>query len=70
MRATAAGWQIVYTPYARLLHFESATRGAKNAAIGHSYMLERWRRELARDPYYNPNLSLDSEDYSISVEGD
>ncbi|MNY81833.1 hypothetical protein D3C86_2236100 [compost metagenome] len=29
-------------------------------------MRERWSRELANDPYYNPNLTLDRDDFSLA----
>lgn len=32
-----------------------------------SAMNNRWRAILLSDPYYNPNLSLDSEDFKIKI---
>ncbi len=70
LRARAAGHQIVYTPEAKLLHFESATRGGSDASVGYLYVRRRWREALARDPYYNPNLTLAGEDFGLDLEGD
>lgn len=73
MRIRKAGYLIVFTPYAELYHYESLSRGAEdtpekverfNGEI--CRFKERWGKELDEgDPYYNPNLSLDYEDFRI-----
>ena len=30
------------------------------------YMISKWGHVLLRDPYYNPNLTLSSEDFALS----
>lgn len=64
----------VFTPFAELYHFESASRGidiedpAKAARYEKEAELfrEKWKAELeAGDPYFNPNFSLDRSDYSL-----
>lgn len=73
MRIRKAGYLIVFTPYAELYHYESLSRGAEDTPEkverfnGEIYRFkERWEKELAEgDPYYNPNLSLDYEDFRI-----
>jgi len=54
------GWNIVYTPYARLYHMESYTRGndtgTKRFIDAVSYMHEKWNLNSFVDPYYNLNL--------------
>ncbi|MGO0122933.1 rhamnosyltransferase WsaF family glycosyltransferase [Desulfothermobacter acidiphilus] len=58
LRIWKKGYRVVYTPYARLLHHESATRGEKIPRS--DYMLSYLSYlPLIRDgdPYYNPNLS-------------
>jgi GT2 family glycosyltransferase len=74
LRLREAGYSNVYTPYAELLHLESATRGgdhiADNIARFRSeiaFMEDRWARELARDPFYNENLTKDAEDFSLAL---
>lgn len=64
----------VVVPQAQLYHFESQSRGQ-----GHtgeelerlqrevSLMRERWGEMLTNDPFYNPNLSLEREDFSVAV---
>jgi GT2 family glycosyltransferase len=73
LRLGEAGWSIVWTPYAELLHHESISRGPDTGpraeAFGRevAYMETRWGFDhLRKDPYYNPNLSLDAEDFSLA----
>lgn len=73
MRIRKAGYLIVWTPYAELYHYESKSRGLedtpekKKRFEGEVKLFqERWKAELAAgDPYYNPNLSLEREDFSL-----
>jgi GT2 family glycosyltransferase/2-polyprenyl-3-methyl-5-hydroxy-6-metoxy-1,4-benzoquinol methylase len=66
LRVREAGWRVVWSPYAELIHHESATRGedtgprAEGFARECAYMKERWGRTLRCDPAYNPNLTLQS----------
>lgn len=64
--------KIIYTPYARLLHYESLSRGLDNykdkefhTAV--DYMQKKWNCKDYNDPYYNPNLSLEREDFSYRI---
>jgi len=74
LRLREAGWEIVWTPYAELYHHESTSRGLdtigpRAAAFARevAYMETRWGfRGLRSDPYYNPNLSLDAENYTLA----
>jgi glycosyltransferase involved in cell wall biosynthesis len=74
LRVREAGWEIVWTPYAELLHHESISRGpdsegprADAFAEEVRYMETRWGFDSLRsDRYYNPNLSLNAEDYSLA----
>ena len=65
LKLRARGYKIAWTPYAKLYHHESASRGLdtepekrERFAGEVNTMLERWGGLLRRDPYYNPNLSL------------
>lgn len=60
-----AGYLIVYTPFAKLYHHESATRRRSVEALETDVMRERWPDFLERDPFYNPNLSRDRADFSL-----
>ncbi len=73
LRVRNSGYRIVYTPYAELYHYESKSRGqdtkgaAKERFDGERRrMKERYGESLICDPYYNPNLTLDREDFSES----
>ncbi len=64
LRLRERGWQIIWTPYADLIHHESASRGhnsgpAERAQWPHeaAYMQKKWDEQLQSDPFYNPNLS-------------
>jgi GT2 family glycosyltransferase len=72
-----AGYRIVYTPYARLYHYESASRGsdttlenAERFRTETAYMVAKWGPLLWHDPYYNPNLTLCREDFSLKTPAD
>lgn len=67
LKLRAAGYLIVYTPYAKLYHHESATRRPSVEARETDVMRERWSELIARDPYYNPNLSREAADFSLGV---
>ena len=69
LKLVEKGYRIVYTPYARLLHYESATKSSIAEGYEIEYMHKRWSRLIADDPYYNPNLSRRREDYSLNFEG-
>lgn len=66
LRAAARGFRTVWTPYARLVHHESASRGAHLSAdkrarfeAERSAFVARWRDIVDRDPYYNVNLAIE-----------
>ncbi len=65
LKMRRAGYLIVYTPFARLYHHESATRRRSVEALETEVMRERWPEYLERDPYYNPNLSRERADFSL-----
>jgi GT2 family glycosyltransferase len=56
LRLRKAGYRIVCTPLAQLYHHESASRTISDEQRFVRIMHERWGDELARDPYWNPNL--------------
>lgn len=63
---------IIYTPYAEMYHHESVSRGADETPEKSlrfqreaEYMFKTWAKNLNKDPYYNVNLTLLKEDFSI-----
>ncbi len=66
LRVRKAGYRIVYTPYAELYHLESGSISDRtwNPAEA-QYMRDTWGEVIARDPYYNPNLTRAFPDYRL-----
>jgi GT2 family glycosyltransferase len=65
------GYRNVYTPYARLYHYEAATKTEKDKipdAAEDAFMKEKWARYIADDPCYNPNLARLKEDFSLALD--
>jgi glycosyltransferase involved in cell wall biosynthesis/2-polyprenyl-3-methyl-5-hydroxy-6-metoxy-1,4-benzoquinol methylase len=70
-----AGYNIVYNPFAELYHHESKSRGYENTLPKiirfekeKITICQRWGEKLAVDPFYNPNLTLDREDFSLAEQ--
>lgn len=73
LKVRALGKLIVYNPYAELYHYESKSRGIEDTPE----KIQRFQNEIAvfqsrwsdileqGDPYYNVNLSLDTQDFSL-----
>lgn len=74
LKIRQAGYLITYTPYAKLYHHESISRGlednpAKQERFSKevAYFLKAWGSLLRHDPYYNTNLTLKAENFSLDV---
>jgi len=70
LKLVAAGYRVVWTPYADLYHHESISRGyedtpekAARFEKERQYMLRHWGKFLTADPAYSPNLTLDTQDF-------
>jgi GT2 family glycosyltransferase len=73
LRLREAGYRILWTPYAELIHHESASRGFDDSTPKQvrflaevDYMKSKWGEVLQRDPFYNPNLSLDENLFTLA----
>ena len=75
LRVRDAGYRIAWTPYAELTHYESKSRGGdeKDPAKAARFAAEQQRlytvhgkANILDDPYYNPSLTRDREDFSES----
>ena len=75
LKVQALGYRNVVTPFATLVHHESATRGSENTPE----KIARFNREaqtmrrrygdlLDNDPCYSPNLSLEDGEYSLRFD--
>jgi len=63
LKIRRAGYLIVYTPLAKLCWDPSPPE--RSDASAEVIMRQRWSDVLQRDPYYNPNLSRESADFSL-----
>ena len=73
LRLRAAGYRNVYDPHVVLYHHESKSRGPETTTANVerfageiATMQRRWPVLATGDPYYNPNLTLEREDFSIA----
>ncbi len=73
LRLRRRGLLVVYNPQARFYHFESKSRGYEDSAgkierfnSEADEFIRRWPDILRDgDPFYNPNLTLDANDFSL-----
>ena len=73
LKVREAGYRNLWTPHAELYHYESISRGTEDTTEKQTrflsevkFMQDKWGDALVYDPYYNPNLSRDREDFSIT----
>jgi glycosyltransferase involved in cell wall biosynthesis len=73
LRLGQAGFHCVYTPFAELIHHESATRGddlsdenRQRFISEEAFMKARWGDLLNHDPFFSPNLSLNHSDFRMA----
>jgi glycosyltransferase involved in cell wall biosynthesis len=73
LRLREAGYWIVWTPHADLIHHESSSRGFDDSTPKQvrflaevDYMKAKWGDSLQRDPFYNPNLSLGEDLFTLA----
>ena len=72
LKVRAAGYRNIWTPHAELIHHESASRGydsspakARRLAFEAEVVHRRWGERVLSDPYYSPDLTDNSEDFSV-----
>jgi len=73
LKLRQAGYRNLWTPNAELYHYESISRGndkndehTKRFAQEVEFMKKKWGELLKNDPAYNPNLTLEREDFSLA----
>ncbi len=73
LRLRERDYRIIYTPYAEFLHWESASRGLEDTRekgerfwAEVNYVKKRWPAALAADPFYNPNLALAADLFTLA----
>jgi len=72
LRLAEVGYRNVWTPHALLYHESSRTRGRDGTGRNRvrldqetDYMRKRWKRQLERDPCYNPAFERYHEPYAV-----
>ncbi len=77
LKVREAGYRNLWTPYAELYHYESISRGAEDSPEKMArftkevnFMKSKWGKHLERDPFYNPHLTKDREDFSLGTTGE
>jgi glycosyltransferase involved in cell wall biosynthesis len=73
LKLRGKGYWNVWTPHAELIHYESVTRGyevtpERKARFFNeiSTLKKRWPNSFFHDPAYNPNLTFNAADFSLS----
>ena len=73
LRIREKGYRNLWTPFAELYHYESATRGYENTPEKierfkqeEAFMQNRWKGALETDPYYNPNFTLNGTPFTLA----
>lgn len=65
LRMRRHGYRVVYTPFSRLMHFESKTSVRTSQRPEEMKLFnERWAELIRNDPFYNPNLSRTRHDFA------
>lgn len=74
LKVREAGYRNLWTPFAELTHHESVSRGHEDSPEKQArfqreaeYMKSKWGDLLLNDPCYNPNLTLQHEDFSLRI---
>ncbi|WP_341313002.1 glycosyltransferase family 2 protein [Paraburkholderia sp. IMGN_8] len=74
LRVREAGYRNVWTPFAELYHHESASRGYEDTPEKMArfvkeieFVKKRWGDALWNDPFYSPNLSIDSTEFVMTM---
>lgn len=74
LKVRREGLRVVYTPYAELVHHESVSRGYEDTdekkrrfMVERQHLIDRWPEWLAHDPAYNPNLTLERDNFALAA---
>ena len=73
LRLREKGFLNIFTPYCEAIHHESVSRGYEDTPEQKirfqreiRYFQKKWKEILTiGDPYYNPNLTTEAEDFSL-----
>ena len=72
-KARERGLKVIFTPFAKLFHHESVSRGVDDDIVRNErlkkeleVMNKRWGHMLKTDPAYSPNLNFDGGSFTLS----
>lgn len=69
LRARRSGRTVIYTPHVTLTHHEMVSRGELRDVFNEAAFAAEWQDQFqAGDPYFNPNLAADVDDYVAEQE--
>ena len=71
LRLWENGYRVVYTPFARLYHHESSSKNREQLIPSPAevqYMQTKWAQWIEDDPFYNPNLTREKENFLIRLK--
>ncbi|WP_234340180.1 glycosyltransferase family 2 protein [Gorillibacterium timonense] len=75
LKVYSKGYYNVWLPQVKLIHYESKSRGQEDTPEKKErfrkeieWMKNRWGDLLDNDPFYNPNLSKTTEDFSLGLQ--
>jgi GT2 family glycosyltransferase len=75
LRLRKTGYSNLYTPFAKLVHYESISRGHNNFNFLKSgwaddiYFFNKWNDEMTEpDPFFNLNYQKDSPIFHVSIQ--
>ena len=74
LRARLKGLRNLYLPNVKARHFESKSRGKpkgkfyRNWRKEYHFMRKKWTKVIKDDPMYNPNLTLEEENFALRME--
>jgi len=75
LKLYSKGYYNIYLPQVELIHYESISRGHpamskesfRQSQQEGSYFKSKWNSLIERDPFYNPNLTLEHTEFQFNV---
>ena len=68
LKIGSLGYQLIYTPHASLHHYEASSKKPEDLdprPLETEALRRKWRHVIDRDPFYNPNLTVTAENFSL-----
>jgi GT2 family glycosyltransferase len=65
LKVRQSGLSVLYVANAELVHHECATRSPDYNLVDREIFIDRWRRDLRADPWYNIHFTRNRHDYTL-----